>query len=30
MPWYPSVRLVRQRVADDWRPVLEQVRASLT
>ena len=30
MPWYPSVRLVRQRVAGDWRPVLEQVRASLT
>ena len=29
MPWYPSVRLIRQRKLDDWAPVLEQVAHEL-
>jgi tetratricopeptide (TPR) repeat protein len=28
-PWYPSVRIYRQRQYRDWHPVLEQVRADL-
>jgi len=29
LPWYPSVRLIRQSVAGDWRPVLDEVRRRL-
>jgi len=29
MPWYPSVRLVRQRAIGDWPPVIESVRGLL-
>jgi len=29
MPWYPSVRLFRQAVPDDWGAVFERVRAAL-
>ena len=29
MPWYPSVRLVRQRAIGDWPPVIEAVRGLL-
>lgn len=28
-PWYPTMRLFRQRVADDWHEVVERVRAAL-
>ncbi|WP_207460973.1 tetratricopeptide repeat-containing glycosyltransferase family protein [Azospirillum sp. SYSU D00513] len=28
-PWYPSMRLYRQRTAGDWTPVLERVRGNL-
>jgi hypothetical protein len=28
-PWYPAVRLFRQRVLDDWTPVLRRVEAQL-
>lgn len=29
MPWYPSMRLFRQRRLRDWQPVIEQVAAEL-
>jgi Flp pilus assembly protein TadD len=29
MPWYPSVRLLRQARPGDWQPVLEEARAAL-
>ena len=29
MPWYPSVRLFRQRNANAWAPVMEQVAENL-
>lgn len=29
MPWYPSVRLIRQQSGDDWGPVLRSVSAGL-
>jgi len=29
-PWYPNVRLFRQKRRDDWESVIERVRASLT
>ena len=29
MVWYPSVRLFRQTVPDDWSAVFERVRAAL-
>jgi Flp pilus assembly protein TadD len=29
MPWYPSVRLFRQAVPDDWGAVFERVRSAL-
>ncbi|WP_404424373.1 tetratricopeptide repeat protein [Nibricoccus sp. IMCC34717] len=28
-PWYPSVRLLRQRVAGDWAPALAELHATL-
>jgi tetratricopeptide (TPR) repeat protein len=28
-PWYPSMRLLRQKQACDWRPVFDQVRQCL-
>ncbi len=28
-PWYPTVRLFRQSIAHDWRPVVERVRGEL-
>jgi tetratricopeptide (TPR) repeat protein len=28
-PWYPSARLYRQQVGDDWQPVLAAVKADL-
>jgi tetratricopeptide (TPR) repeat protein len=28
-PWYPSVRLYRQQISEDWLGVLKQVRADL-
>ncbi len=29
MPWYPSVRLIRQAILGEWAPVIETVRANL-
>jgi hypothetical protein len=29
MPWYPSVRLVRQSVPHDWRPVISRIAHDL-
>jgi hypothetical protein len=29
MPWYPSVRLLRQRGPNDWDSVLEVLRREL-
>ena len=29
-PWYPTMRLYRQRKADDWEDVIERVRLDLT
>ncbi len=29
-PWYPSIKIYRQEVADDWRSVFEKVQADLT
>lgn len=29
IPWYPTMRLFRQRHAGEWEPVLEQVRSAL-
>ena len=28
-PWYPSLRLFRQQVEDDWRPIVQQVATLL-
>jgi hypothetical protein len=28
-PWYPSIRICRQRQCGDWLPLLEQVKAEL-
>ncbi|HEX6512485.1 MAG TPA: hypothetical protein VF157_09320, partial [Chloroflexota bacterium] len=28
-PWYPTLRLFRQREAGDWTPVVEDIRAAL-
>jgi Flp pilus assembly protein TadD len=28
-PWYPSMRLFRQQIPGEWRPVVEEVAASL-
>ena len=28
-PWYPSMRLFRQRERKNWKPVIETVRAEL-
>ncbi len=30
MPWYPSVRLRRQTVPDDWDPVIKRIREDLS
>jgi hypothetical protein len=29
MPWYPALRLFRQRRAGDWQPVVEAITAAL-
>ena len=29
-PWYPTMRLFRQRTAGDWKPVIEDVAAELS
>jgi len=29
-PWYPSMRLFRQRELGDWNPVVEEIREALT
>lgn len=29
-PWYPSMRLFRQKTVGDWRPVIEEIRKELT
>jgi len=29
LPWYPAVRLFRQRAAGDWSPVIEDIAAAL-
>jgi len=29
-PWYPNMRLFRQRILGDWRPVFLRIRAALT
>lgn len=29
-PWYPGMRLFRQRTLGDWQPVLDEVRAELS
>lgn len=29
-PWYPSMRLFRQRELNEWKPVIEEVREALT
>jgi len=28
-PWYPKLRLYRQRAADDWRPVFDEIAAEV-
>ena len=28
-PWYPTVRLFRQRTLDDWDPVVESISTAL-
>ena len=28
-PWYPTLRLYRQRTADDWRPVFDELAAEV-
>ncbi|WP_411286621.1 tetratricopeptide repeat protein [Phenylobacterium sp.] len=28
-PWYPTMRLFRQRTPGDWRPIVEEVKAAL-
>jgi hypothetical protein len=28
-PWYPSVRLFRQKTLDDWEPVIERLRIEI-
>jgi tetratricopeptide (TPR) repeat protein len=29
-PWYPSMKLFRQKTVGDWRPVIEEIRKELT
>jgi hypothetical protein len=29
-PWYPTMRLFRQQILGDWRPVFQRIAAALS